>query len=151
LAILARRYHVEDRVAFMGRLPRAEMMQQLRRAQAIVLPSRVATDGDQEGTPTVLGEAMAAGVPVIASRLGGLREHLVDRETGLLVEPGSVESLAEALREAVTRPDSLSLLASRARQRVMGTLDLETTASRYGEFLESAASSKTRADDRTPP
>ena len=88
---------VADRVRFLGKVPRAGVLAALGRAQAVVIPSHVGADGDMEGTPVVLSEAMAAGVPVVASKLGGLAECLSDGVDGLLVPPDDVDALVATL------------------------------------------------------
>jgi glycosyltransferase involved in cell wall biosynthesis len=126
-----------ERVRFAGRLSRPRLLEELRSAYAVVVPSRVAADGDQDTTPLVMSESMSAGVPVIASRLGGLAERIEPGVTGLLAEPGSAESLAEALRQALADPAQLESQARRARERIQGSeLDLSTTVARYAEVLE---------------
>lgn len=135
---LARSLDVDARVRFAGRQPRAAVMEELRTAYALVIPSTVGRGGDRDGTPVVMCEAMAAGVPVIASALGGLAEHIVSGETGLLVERGSSASLGAALRRALTSSEEVAGWAVRAKERMRGVLDLETTGARYRAFLESA-------------
>ena len=66
-------------------------------ADIVVIPSRVLPSGRTEGTPVICLEALAAGRPVIASRVGGLPEIIADGESGLLVEPGDHEMLRERL------------------------------------------------------
>jgi len=134
---------VAGRVRFAGRLSRGQLREELRRAYAVVVPSRVASDGDQDTTPLVMSESMSAAVPVIASRLGGLAEQIEPGVTGLLAEPGSAESLAEALRQALAGPKALEECGVRARDRIRGSaLDLTTTVSRYTEILESVVGRK---------
>jgi glycosyltransferase involved in cell wall biosynthesis len=136
LRALSRRLGIGDRVRFVGRLSRAGLREELRRAYAVVIPSRVAADGDQDTTPLVMSESMSAGVPVIASRLGGLAEQIEPGVTGLLAEPGSARSLAEVLRQALTDPVKLEGCGERARDRIRGSaLDLESTVARYTEIL----------------
>ncbi len=144
LVRLTQRLGIVRQVSFRGVLPRASVLEELRVAHAIVIPSRVGADRDQEGTPVVLGEAMAGCVPVIASRLGGIVEHVEDDISGFLVEPGSSESIASALRRALDEPETLHGLAKTARERIEGRLDLETTSRRYSEFLLAAAQSSLR-------
>ena len=86
-----------------GRAARAEVMAELARAAVVAIPSRVGADGDADGVPVVLGEAMAAGVPVVVSRQGGLAEHVTDGVNGLLTEPGSVDELAATLSRLTSR------------------------------------------------
>jgi glycosyltransferase involved in cell wall biosynthesis len=130
-----------DRVDFLGQQPAEEVMRHLARALALVVPSRVASDGDQEGTPVVLLEAMAAGTPVIASRLGGIAEQVVHAETGVLVSPGSVDDLVRALTGAIEHPELLTIMADGARDRVGEELDLPIIAERYDGFLRRAVGS----------
>jgi glycosyltransferase involved in cell wall biosynthesis len=83
-------------VSFTGMLPHARAQEYLARARMLVLPSR------HEGQPNVLMEAMALGVPVIASRVGGVPDLVVDGETGLLVEPGDAPGLSRAIARIAT-------------------------------------------------
>jgi colanic acid/amylovoran biosynthesis glycosyltransferase len=138
LKALAGTLGIDQRVRFIGTQPRARVMQELRTAHALVIPSVVGQGGDRDGTPVVMSEAMAAGVPVIASRLGGLAEHIASGETGLLFDPGSESALADALRRALTSIDELGNWAVRARERMRGVLDIESTRDRYSAFLLSA-------------
>jgi colanic acid/amylovoran biosynthesis glycosyltransferase len=139
LGALSERLGLSDRVRFAGRISRAQLREELRFASAVVVPSRVAADGDQDTTPLVMSESMSAGVPVIASRLGGLAERIEPGVTGLLAEPGSVESLAEVLRRALADPKTLDGFGRAAQERIRGSdLDLETTVARYSEILERA-------------
>jgi glycosyltransferase involved in cell wall biosynthesis len=89
---------LDDRVNFLGRLSREQVMRELSTTGAVVVPSKVARDGDQDGTPVVMMEAVAAGVPVIASDLGGLGEFIRSGETGLLAAPDDPEDLAKMSR-----------------------------------------------------
>lgn len=134
---LTRQLGIPDRVRFAGRLSRSELQQQLREAYAVVVPSRVAADGDQDTTPLVMSESMSGGVPVIASRLGGLAERIDPGVTGLLAEPDSAESLAAALREALADPEALNAMGARASAAIrFSPLDLRATSARYVEVLE---------------
>jgi glycosyltransferase involved in cell wall biosynthesis len=133
---LTQRLGLDDRVRFAGQVSRADLREQLRHAYAVVVPSRVAADGDQDTTPLVMSESMSAGVPVIASRLGGLAEQIESGVTGLLAEPDSAESLKDALRQALAEPALLAKCGLHARERIHGSaLDLSTTVARYTEIL----------------
>lgn len=136
---LARSVEVVDRVIFLGRATRDATAAELRCATCIVIPSIVASDGDREGTPVVLGEAVAARVPVVASAMAGIRDRIVDRESGLLVPPGDAEALRDALKEILSDPDLAQTLASAARSRLADALSLEVAAERHREWYRSAA------------
>jgi colanic acid/amylovoran biosynthesis glycosyltransferase len=83
----------------------------MRDAHLFVLPSVTASDGDEEGTPTVLLEAAFARLPVVATRHAGIPEIVRDGETGILVAERDAVALADAIRE---------LLRSRERWQAMG-------------------------------
>ena len=85
---------------------------ELAKIDLFVLPSLFG-----EGLPMVVLEAMAAGLPVVASRVEGVPEAVVHRETGLLVEPGSVSQLAQAIEEIVTGDVDYAALSRGARHR----------------------------------
>jgi glycosyltransferase involved in cell wall biosynthesis len=92
-----------------------------------------------EGTPVVLCEAMAAGVPVVASALGGLEECLVDGKTGLLVPPGDVESLVGALNRVVSGEVDLEAMGQAASDEAQRTLDINTIGGVYDRVMTEAA------------
>ena len=109
---LARELGVEERVRFAGLRPKAELAERMRSSDLFVLASRF------ENNPCVVLEAMASGLPVVATRVGGLRE-LVDERSGLLAEPSDPESLAKRIGEALDRLDRFDRDESvrRARER----------------------------------
>jgi glycosyltransferase involved in cell wall biosynthesis len=76
-----------------------------------------------EGTPVSLIEAMAAGVPAIASAVGGVPDVIEDGVTGVLIQPRQPEALATAIVEAVMQPERAYALAARARQSVRERFD----------------------------
>lgn len=128
---LAEQLAISDRVTFLGHQPRARVIELLGSASVLVIPSRVSVHGDREGTPVVLAEGIAMGVPVIAAAIGGLAERIEDGVTGLLVEPGSEDALAAALECAMRSPEDMRRLAEHARATVLPELDMRTTAGRY--------------------
>jgi glycosyltransferase involved in cell wall biosynthesis len=98
---LAREVKIHDRIIFRGRLARQDIAEQLRNSQVLVAPSVPTVEGRREGIPVVLMEAMACGVPVVASALSGIPELVRDGETGLLVPPCDGPALCGALRRPV--------------------------------------------------
>lgn len=139
LQALAGKVGVADRVTFRGQQPRREVLAELGRAALVAIPSQVGAGGDQDGTPVVLGEAMAAGAPVVVSDLGGLAENISDGDTGWVVPAGSVDALVAALTQAVADPAEASRRADRAGQALFGRLDLDSVGARYRDVLAAAA------------
>lgn len=127
-----------DRVSFLGVRGRSEVVTELQTAVALVVPSRVGAGGDQEGVPVVLAEAMAAGVPVIASDLGGISEHLMDGVTGILVPPSDVQALAQALQAVADGVIDLEGIADRAVARARASLDTRSIAAAYEDVIVQA-------------
>ncbi len=108
---LAKRLGVEDRLSLVGPVDRPELVREYAQADLLVLPSVFEPFG------IVLLEAMAAGLPVIASRVGGIPEVVEEGVTGLLVEPSDPESLAAAIVRLVESPDLRARLGVRGRDR----------------------------------
>src|SRR5205814_1935983 len=77
-----------------------------------------------EGLCYAVIEAQAAGVPVVATPVGGVRENVVDGETGLLCEPGNPASLAAAVNRLLDDPELAAQLAAEARRRVFERYDV---------------------------
>jgi colanic acid/amylovoran biosynthesis glycosyltransferase len=93
-------------VELVGWLAQPALASRMRTALALVVPSVVADDGDAEGLPSVVVEAMAAGCVVIGSNEGGIAEAVINAQTGLLVEPGDPNALAAAMHHLSSEPDT---------------------------------------------
>lgn len=100
-----------------GLRPHDEVLAALREAAVFVLPCRRAPDGDMDGLPVAIIEALAAGVPVITTPVSGIPE-LVDAEVGWLVPPDDVEALVVALRAALDDPGEAARRGALGRDRV---------------------------------
>lgn len=91
-------------ITLTGWLPHADVRERMVNAISLIVPSVIAADGDAEGLPSVIPEAMALGCPVIGSDQGGIAEAVCDGRTGLLVPAGDAEALANAMHSSVTLP-----------------------------------------------
>lgn len=87
---------LEGRVGFLGSIPAEDVRERMAVSDAVVLASRVAEDGDRDGLPVVLVEALALGVPAVSTRVAGIPE-LLTPESGHTVEPDRADLLAAAL------------------------------------------------------
>lgn len=127
-----------DQVVFAGALTRPEVRAVLERSDVLVAPSVPTADGRREGLPVVLLEAMAVGVPVVASRLSGIPEAVIDGQTGLLVEPGDVDGLASAMGRLARDPALGESLSDRARAHLAQEFDLDRSARRLVAYFTGA-------------
>jgi glycosyltransferase involved in cell wall biosynthesis len=130
---LARGLGLFAHVRFEGWKSGAEVRTFLLGARALVLASA------SEGLPVVIMEALALRRPVIATAVGGIPELVVPGECGWLVPPGSVHALAEAMREAITRPSTeLDAMGGRGAQRVGIAHDASGQALRMAQILRAS-------------
>lgn|GEM_PF-125016 len=143
LEALAQRLGVAERVRFLGR--REDVPELLAACDLFALPSLY------EGSSLAVLEAMAAGIPIVSSAIGGTDELIEDGRSGLLVPPGDAEALAAALRRALGKPALRMEMAARARERVEAGLRREQMARRvtdvYRDLLGEGATAATAAAD----
>jgi colanic acid/amylovoran biosynthesis glycosyltransferase len=99
LEVAATDLGIADRTTFTGALGSGDVSLAYGRAAMVVLPCRIDADGDRDGLPTVLVEALAHGVPVISTDVVGIGEVVRDGDTGLLVPPEDVDALANAIEK----------------------------------------------------
>ncbi len=136
---LARELGVADRVVFHGHLAREQVESIRSAAHVMLVPSVTARDGDQEGIPVVIMEAMASGLPVIASRHSGIPELVVDGETGLLVPEGDAASIAGAIARLSREEGLARRLADRALESVRAIHDADRLNDVFAEELKDLA------------
>jgi glycosyltransferase involved in cell wall biosynthesis len=101
-----------------------------------VLPSRY------EGFGIAIVEAMAAGLPVIASKIGGIPEIVIHGETGLLVPPDDPGALADALRELTANPERAKAMGQRGRQRAKALFSVEAMVKQHEDLYEQLLTSR---------
>jgi len=97
---------LQNRVVLTGARPQSQLRRCLAAANVFVLPSVIDPDGGMDNLPTVIMEAMATGLPVVSTNIGGIPEMVLENETGFLVQPEDAVALAGAI-ERVTSYQSL--------------------------------------------
>jgi glycosyltransferase involved in cell wall biosynthesis len=117
---------LSDRVRLQGAMAQTALREVYRDAAVFVLPCRVMEDGDRDGFPNVLAEAMAMGVPVVTTPISGIPEMIEDGEHGLLVD-GSAAELAGAIERLLDEPVLHVRLANSARARICERFDSRRT------------------------
>ena len=116
-----------DCIELRGAVSQDELRDIYRGAQAFALPCQVMEDGDRDGFPNVLAEAMAMGVPVVSTRISGIPEMIDDDVHGLLVGPRDPVALAAALQRALCDETLHQRLALAARRRICERFDSRRT------------------------
>lgn len=106
---------LEDQVTFHGWMTNEEVKQKMQESDIFLLPSVTASNGDQEGTPTVLLEAQATGLPVISTYHAGIPEIVEDGETGLLSEEKDVEGLKQNLGSLIDDGEKRKTMGAKGR------------------------------------
>src|SRR3954469_17729372 len=123
---------ISDLVTFSGALPTTDVLTAYEAASLFVLPCQMDSNGDQDGLPVSLVEAMAVGVPVISTRISGIPELVDDGRSGLLVDPFDARGLANAMARVLDDSRLAGTLADEART-VAETYDRTKTTQRFIE------------------
>ena len=131
----ARERGVVERVSLLGARPSEDVRATLAQARAFALPSIRLPSGRMEGIPVALMEAMAGGVPVVATRISGIPELVEDGVTGLLVEPHDPTGLATALDRLLGDDAFAEGLALNGRRVVERSFNLALEARRLGDLF----------------
>ncbi len=121
-------------VNLLGPRTQSEVRDLLSQADLFAAPCRIADDGNMDGLPTVVLEAMATGTPVVATAVTGLPEAIHDGDTGILLTPGDVTGLAEAIEDVDEGRVNGPALARAARTLIEEEFDAARQALRLGEW-----------------
>jgi glycosyltransferase involved in cell wall biosynthesis len=121
---------LQDVVSLMGACSSDEVVSALSEADIFVLNPRVASDGDRDGIPNALVEAMACGLPVITTAVGGITELVRDGRNGIVVPPGDAAAFADAIERSMTDADLRRRLGAAARRTVEREYDVDQAARR---------------------
>lgn len=116
---------LESVVEFEGAVDRDRVVQILRDSDILIAPSVVAENGQTEGVPNVLKEAMACGVPAIGTRVGGVAELIEHGTNGFLVPQKDADAIADCIRTILDQQDLLPEVLSRARESIERDYDLQ--------------------------
>lgn len=126
LKALAAQLGVAANVEWLGALEQSSLLDQYRRADFLVLPSRVSADGDRDGLPNVLLEAQSQGLAVVSTPVGGIPELLNDEVNGLLVPARDPAALAAAIRRLMEDPLLRKRFGEEGRKRVRERFSLQS-------------------------
>jgi glycosyltransferase involved in cell wall biosynthesis len=123
-------------VELLGAKPQNEVAKILGEAHCYVQPSLITSSGKMEGVPVALMEAMASGLPVVATEISGIPELVRAGESGLLVPAKDALALAEALMWVYRSPEAARLMAEKGRMWVLQEFDLRQSVLRLSSLFE---------------
>lgn len=126
------------KIRFLGGKTHEELKRIYASADVFVAPSVTAHDGDQEGLPTTIMEAMASGLPVIASRSGGIEQIIKNEMTGLLCEEKNVGEIINAIKSILEQPELFKELERGGYEKVT-CYDYKKIALMYKKKLENVS------------
>ncbi|HRH39014.1 MAG TPA: glycosyltransferase, partial [Flavobacteriales bacterium] len=129
-------------VELVGRVDHAALGERMAQARAFVQHSIVALNGDSEGMPVAVLEAMCAGMPVVATRHMGIAEAVEHGVSGLLCEEGDVATMAENMIALVDDPARAASMGEAGREHVRAHFDMRQLITDLQRFLEQRATSR---------
>jgi glycosyltransferase involved in cell wall biosynthesis len=134
-----KRLRLQERVRFLGAQPQEVVRESFRRATIFALPSIISGEGDRDGIPTVLMEAMASGTPVVSTFVSGIPELIESGSNGLLVPPNNPLLLADALGQLLNAPELREKLARAARAKMEERFSIEKSARELRALFQNGA------------
>ncbi len=135
---LAEALRLTDRLRWIGQVDQLAVRALYRESDLFVLASRITVDGDRDGLPNVVAEALSQGLPVVASRVSALPEIVEDSVNGRLVPPEDPAALATALAALIADPAARRRLGAAGIRRVAEGWDVETGVTRLLALLRGA-------------
>lgn len=129
---------LDDRIEFLGTMSQAELFDEYRRSSLFALACRITVDGDRDGIPNVLMEAMAAGLAVVSTAVSGIPELIEDDVNGLLVPSEDAEALADAIWRLAKDPALSRRLADAGAATIAERFDGEALAEQMAGLFTGA-------------
>ena len=128
--------NVGNNVKLLGWRHQEEIIELMKHTDVFIAPSVVGGDGDEEGIPVVLMEALAQGMPVLSTQHSGIPELVQDGESGFLVPERNVEALADKLEFLIKHPEIWSEMGLKGRKHVERYFDIDKLNNRLVELYQ---------------
>ena len=129
---------LENSVILLGGLDRQEIIKHLQSAFLFVQHSIVAYNGDSEGTPVGIVEAMAAGLPVVSTRHAGIPDVVIENETGFLVDEGDISAMAENILTLVNNRELAETFGKKANTLIQENFTLLMHINKINNLIKNA-------------
>ncbi len=129
--------NLSHRVQFLGMLPHEEVQREMEVSDIFLSPNLVARNGDKEGIPNTIKEAMATGLPVVSTYHAGIPELVIDKKTGFLVPEKDVDGLVDRLEYLIAHPELWEKLGAQGREVVEEKFNLSTQVRKLEKIYRS--------------
>ncbi len=129
---LIKKYDLHNHVAFKGDVPHHKITEELKKADIFCLPSITTRDGNHEGIPNAIKEAMATGLPVVSTCHGGIPELVKDQEEGFLVKERDADALAYRICQLAEDPYLRDQMGKKGREHI----EMQFNSARQVQRLE---------------
>lgn len=129
---------IDKSVHFKGALPQKEILKYFEECIAFVQHSITPPNGDSEGTPVSILEAGAAGLAVIATRHAGIKDVVIDGETGYLIDEFDTKAMSNYMIKLASRPNIAAGLGRAAKERVYNNFNISSHISAINKIIEDA-------------
>lgn len=146
---LANELNLGDSFRLLNHLPKDQVREQMTNADIFCAASLEAADGDVEGIPNTLKEAMAVGVPVISTNHAGIPELITNNKEGVLVQENNVDELAEALEFMLTNRELWETYTVAARQKIEQNFNLVQQLQQQAEFYDELVAPYTKGEQNS--
>ncbi|MGD1855725.1 MAG: glycosyltransferase [Leptolyngbyaceae cyanobacterium] len=137
-----------DHVTLVGKLTQDQLIEYYQKADIFVLPCLVTEDGDRDGIPNVLLEAMAMELPVVSSDISGISELVTSNRNGILVPEKDALSLAQAMESLIRQPELRTTLGIAGRLTVLENFGLTSNVGAVKDWLVAAVKQPRRPQTR---
>lgn len=141
----AKRLGIGGRITWHGGLAQGEVIARYRNADLFVLPCRIADSGDRDGLPNVLMEALSQELASISTNISGVPELIADGETGVLIKPEDVNSLASAIVRLARDPRERARLGSNGRRLIERSFRFEAGVDALASCFDIAVAARRRS------
>lgn len=120
--------NLTKKIKLTGSMPQSDVYEELRKTTMFCLPCRILENGDRDGIPNVMMEAMSCGLPVVTTNISGIPEIIRNGENGIMVNPEDAIALADAMQKIHEDKDFAMRLSKAAKETVKEKFDGDSTA-----------------------
>jgi len=146
---LIRQLNLQDRITLLGFHTHNQIIEEMANADIFILPSYTSERGDKEGTPMVLMEAQAMGLPVVSTFHAGIPEVVIDGEAGFLIKEKDVDALADRLEYLLAHPELRIEMGKKGRAHIEKNYDVKQEAKELVKLYAEAIALHREGESKT--